>query len=102
MNRLNAATPAFYINTQEFNSANNILTNLFCVNPESFLVQNTVVQKANYFLIFMKYMVEVVICRQQQILNLTNQRSLFMTVRNIFEISDDDHPSLVTHARDIS
>ena len=24
MNRLNAATPAFYINTQEFNSANNI------------------------------------------------------------------------------
>ena len=50
----------------------------------------------------MKYLsVEVVICRQQQILNLTNQRSLFMTVRNIFEISDDDHPSLVTHARDI-
>ncbi len=50
----------------------------------------------------MKYLsVEVVICRQQQILNLTNQRSLFMTVRNIFEISDDDHPSLVTHARNI-
>ena len=49
MNRLNAATPAFHINTQEFNSANNISTNLFCVNPESFLVQNTVVQKANYF-----------------------------------------------------
>ncbi len=49
VNRLNAATPAFYINTQEFNSANNISTNLFCVNPESFLVQNTVVQKANYF-----------------------------------------------------
>ena len=50
----------------------------------------------------MKYLsVEVVICRQQQVLNLTNQRSLFMTVRNIFEISDDDHPSLVTHARDI-
>ena len=49
MNRLNAATPAFYINTQEFNSANNISTNLFCVNPESFFVQNTVVQKANYF-----------------------------------------------------
>ncbi len=52
MNRLNAATPAFYINTQEFNSANNyISTNLFCVNPdiESFLVQNTVVQKVNYF-----------------------------------------------------
>ena len=50
----------------------------------------------------MKYLsVEVIICRQQQILNLTNQRSLFMTVRNIFEINDDDHPSLVTHARDI-
>ena len=50
----------------------------------------------------MKYLsAEVVICRQQQILNLTNQRSLFMTVRNTFEISDDDHPSLVTHARDI-
>ena len=31
MNRLNAATPAFYINTQEF-SANNISTNLFCVS----------------------------------------------------------------------
>ena len=49
MNRLNAATATFYINTQEFNSANNISTNLFCVNSESFLVQNTVVQKANYF-----------------------------------------------------
>ena len=53
MNRLNAATPAFYTNTQEFNSGNNISTNLFCVNPELFLVQNTVVQKqrrkANYF-----------------------------------------------------
>ncbi len=49
MNRLNAATPAFYINTQEFNTANNMSTNLFCVNPESFLVQNTVAQKANYF-----------------------------------------------------
>ena len=36
VNRLNAATPAFYINTQGF-SANNISTNLFCVNPESFL-----------------------------------------------------------------
>ncbi len=24
-----------------------------------------------------------------------------LTVRHIFEISDDDHPSLVTHARDI-
>ncbi len=50
VNRLNVATPAFYINTQEFNnSANNISTNLFCVNPESFLVQNIVVEKANYF-----------------------------------------------------
>ena len=78
-----------------------ISTNLFCVNPESFLVQNTVVQKANYFHEQKYLSVEVVICRQQQILNLTNQRSLFMTVRNIFEISDDDHPSLVTHARDI-
>ncbi len=38
-----------FTNTQEFNSANNISTNLFCVNPESFLVQNTVVQQANYF-----------------------------------------------------
>ena len=84
MNRLNAATPAFYINTQEFDSANNISTNLFCVNPESFLVQKTVVQKANYFHeVYLS--VEVVICRQQQILNLANQRSLFMTVRNIFE-----------------
>ena len=27
-----------------------------------------------------------------QILNLTNQCSLFMTVRHIFEISEDDHP----------
>jgi hypothetical protein len=35
-----------------------------------------------------------------QILNLTKQCSLFMTVRRIFEISEDDHPSLVTHARD--
>ena len=27
--------------------------------------------------------------------------SLFMTVHHIFEISEDDHPRLVTHARDI-
>ncbi len=36
VNRLNAATPAFCINTQGF-SVNNISTNLFCVNPESIL-----------------------------------------------------------------
>jgi hypothetical protein len=30
-----------------------------------------------------------------------SQCSLFMTVRLIFEISEDDHPRLVTHARDI-
>jgi hypothetical protein len=35
-----------------------------------------------------------------QTLNWTNQCPLFMTVRHIFEISEDDHPSLVTHARD--
>jgi hypothetical protein len=36
-----------------------------------------------------------------QTLNWTNQCPLFMTVHHIFEISEDDHPSLVTHARDI-
>ena len=37
---------------------------------------------------------------QQQILNLTNQCSLFMTVRHIFEISEDDHPlNIVDHPR---
>jgi hypothetical protein len=36
-----------------------------------------------------------------QTLNWTNQCPLFMTVRHIFEISEYDHPSLVTHARDI-
>jgi hypothetical protein len=30
----------------------------------------------------------------------TNQCPLFITVRLIFEINEDDHPSLVTHARD--
>ena len=30
-----------------------------------------------------------------------SQRPLFMTVRHIFEISENDHPRLVTHARDI-
>jgi hypothetical protein len=35
-----------------------------------------------------------------QTLNWTNQCPLFMTVRHIFEISEDDHPSFVTHARD--
>jgi hypothetical protein len=35
-----------------------------------------------------------------QTLIRTNQCPLFMTVRHIFEISEDDHPSLVTHARD--
>jgi hypothetical protein len=33
-------------------------------------------------------------------LNWTNLCPLFMTVHHIFEISEDDHPSLVTHARD--
>jgi hypothetical protein len=36
-----------------------------------------------------------------QTLNWTNQCPLFMTVRHIFEISEDDHPRTVTHARDI-
>jgi hypothetical protein len=35
-----------------------------------------------------------------QTLNWTNQCPLFMTVRHIFEISEDDHRSLVTRARD--
>ena len=40
-----------------------------------------------------------------QTLNWTNQCPLFMTVRHIFEISEDDHPPstptpLVSHARD--
>jgi hypothetical protein len=35
-----------------------------------------------------------------QTLNWTKTGPLFMTVRHIFEISEDDHPSLVTHARD--
>jgi hypothetical protein len=30
-----------------------------------------------------------------------SQCSLFVTVRHIFEISEDDHPRTVTHARDI-
>jgi hypothetical protein len=34
-----------------------------------------------------------------QTLNWTNQCPLFMTVRHILEISEDDHPSLVTDAR---
>ena len=36
-----------------------------------------------------------------QTLNWTNQYPLLMTVRHIFEISEDDHPRTVTHARDI-
>ena len=37
-----------------------------------------------------------------QTLNWTNHSvRLFMTVRHIFEISEDDHPRTVTHARDI-
>jgi hypothetical protein len=27
-------------------------------------------------------------------------RNKFMTIRHIFEISEDDHPRTVTHARD--
>jgi hypothetical protein len=33
-------------------------------------------------------------------LNWTNQCPLFVTVRHIFEISEDDHPRTVTHGRD--
>jgi hypothetical protein len=36
----------------------------------------------------------------RQTLNWTNQCPLFVTVRHIFETSEDDHPSLVSHARD--
>jgi hypothetical protein len=44
--------------------------------------------------------------RLMQTLNWTNQCPLFMTVRHIFEISEDDHPPntpklLVNHTRDI-
>ena len=35
-----------------------------------------------------------------QTLNWTNQCPLFMAVRHILEISEDDHPSLVSHAHD--
>jgi hypothetical protein len=35
-----------------------------------------------------------------QTLNWTNHSVLFMTVRHIFEISEDDHPRTVSHARD--
>jgi hypothetical protein len=44
----------------------------------------------------MKYLsVEVVICH-----TTTNFKFDHHTVRHIFEISEDDHPSLVTDARD--
>jgi hypothetical protein len=36
-----------------------------------------------------------------QTLNWTNHCPLFMTVRHIFEITEDDHPRTVTYARDI-
>jgi hypothetical protein len=46
-----------------------------------------------YFAVIMQFFI-------MQTLNWTNQSPLLMTVRYIFEISEDDHPSLVTHARD--
>jgi hypothetical protein len=61
-----------------------------------------------YFLVYLADLQEMFVISlssfviQQQILNLTNQCSLSMTVRHIFEISEDDHPlKFVGHARDI-
>jgi hypothetical protein len=56
-------------------------------------VQNTVVQKLFSWSICQLKSSFVI---QQQILNLTNQCSLSMTVRHLFEISEDDHPPKLT------
>ena len=57
---------------------------------------NHQVKKCLLFRIFADVIVVIM-----QTLNWTNQCPLFMTVRHIFEISEDDHPRTVTHARDI-
>ena len=41
-----------------------------------------------------------VVIMQTLLLLDQSQYSLFMTVRHIFEISEDDHPRTVSHARD--
>ncbi len=91
MNRLNAATPAFYINTQEF-SANNLSTNLFCVNPESFL-------RASFF--SSTYLFSGVSCSLVARLRFRLFGSLqpvfaLHVVRHIFEISDDSRMRITT------
>jgi hypothetical protein len=69
-----------------------------CKNPsQNEIYLQKIYQSSNQEMFAICCRHEVVI---MQTLNWTNQCPLFMTVRHIFEISEDDHPSLVTHARD--
>ena len=94
MNRLNAATPAFYINTQEF-SANNISTNLFCVSIQS---------RFCLFPAFISSQKSLVVLWQSFLSSFSPFRKpsasvrLFAlhVVRHIFEISDDSRMHITT------
>ncbi len=95
MNRLNAATPAFYINTQRF-SANNISTNLFCVNPESFLRASL---SFSSIYLFSGVSCSLVACSRSSLrfrLFGSLQCSLFTIIRHTFEISDDSRMRITT------
>ena len=97
MNRSNAATPAFYINTQGF-SANNISTNLLCVNPESFLRAS--LSFSNIYLSsgVSCSLVAVVLVFIFAFSEAFSQCWLFAlhVVRHIFEICDDSRMRITT------
>ncbi len=87
MNRLNAATPAFDINTQEF-SANIISTNLFCMSIQS--------RFPALLCLFPAFIFSGVSCSLVAVVLVFDFASVFgslqcslMIVRHIFEISDD-------------
>ena len=92
MNRLNAATPAFYINTQGF-TVNNISTNLFCVNPESFLRASLSFSSIYLFSGVSCSLVAVVL-----VFVFASLQPVFAlhVIRHIFEICDDSRMRITT------
>ena len=94
---MNAATPAFYINTQGF-SVNNVSTNLLCVNPESFSALLCL------FPAFISSQVSLVVLWQSFLSSFSPFRKLSASVRlfalhvarHIFEICDDSRMRITT------
>ena len=93
MNRLNTATPAFYINTQEFGT--NISTNLICVS-----IQSRFFAPLCPFPALISSQESLVVLWQSFLSSFSPFRKPLVfalhVVRHIFEISNDSHIRITT------